>query len=90
MHLLDREQQRMEDREILDQARRENRILLVHDLDFSDLVAAGGTDLPSVVVFRLRNMRPSWGNQRLEQVVRRHASVLEEGAIFSVTETQIR
>ncbi|HEY57982.1 MAG TPA: DUF5615 family PIN-like protein, partial [Anaerolineae bacterium] len=37
---------------------REGFVLLTHDLDFGELVAASGARLPSVVVFRLRNMRP--------------------------------
>lgn len=46
------------DSEILDKARREDRILLTHDLDFGELVAASGATLPSVVIFRLKNMQP--------------------------------
>jgi predicted nuclease of predicted toxin-antitoxin system len=90
VHLIDRGQQQLEDREILARAREESRILLVHDLDFSDLVAAGGRGLLSVIVFRLRNMTPPSVNQRLQKVLDRHDEQLEVGAIFSVTETQIR
>ena len=89
-HLLDRGQQQLEDRQILAIAQEEGRILLVHDLDFSDLIAGAGLALPSVVVFRLRSMRPIYVNQRLEHVLERHAQVLQKGAIFSVSETRIR
>lgn len=89
-HLVDRGEQQRADRHILVLARDERRILLVHDLDFSDLVAGGGRALPSVVVFRLRSMRPSHVNRRLKHVMDRHAQVLQDGAIFSVTETRIR
>ena len=34
------------------------RVLLTHDLDFGELVAASGAKLPSIVVFRLANMHP--------------------------------
>ena len=42
VHLLDRGLHELGDPDILQLAREEERILLVHDLDFSDLVAASG------------------------------------------------
>lgn len=39
---------RMEDVDILKKARREERILLVHDLGFGDLLAAGQAQLPTL------------------------------------------
>ena len=50
---------RLPDSAILEKARNEERILLTHDLDFGELVAAR---LPSVVVFRLRSMQPEMLN----------------------------
>lgn len=89
-HLIDRGEQQLEDPQVLTLAHEEDRILLVHDLDFSDLVAGGGMTLPSVVIFRLRSMRPVNVNRRLEHLLERHARVLQEGAIFSVSEARIR
>ena len=89
-HLIDRGEQQLEDHQVLALAQEEDRILLVHDLDFSDLVAGAGMSLPSVVIFRLRSMRPVNVNRRLEHLLERHAGVLQEGAIFSVSEAQIR
>ncbi len=89
-HLMDRGEEQLEDHQVLALAQEENRILLVHDLDFSDLVAGAGMALPSVVIFRLRSMRPTNVNRRLEDLLERHAQVLREGAIFSVSEVQIR
>ena len=48
--------ERLSDSEILRLAIDENRIVLTHDLDFGELVAASGSILPSVVVFRLRSI----------------------------------
>ena len=81
---------RMEDSAILDKAREESRILLTHDLDFGELIAASGARLPSIVVFRLRNMRPDRVNRYLESIVSQQRELLEQGAIISVTEGQIR
>ena len=72
---------RMEDSAILDKAREEGRILLTHDLDFGQLIAASGARLPSTVVFRLRNMRPERLNRRLENIVSQHRELLEQGAM---------
>ncbi len=80
----------MEDSAILDKAREEGRILLTHDLDFGELIAASGAGLPSIVVFRLRNMRPERVNRYLESIVSEQRALLEQGAIISVTEGRIR
>jgi predicted nuclease of predicted toxin-antitoxin system len=90
IHLMDRGLHELGDPDILALAREEERILLVHDLDFSDLVAASGGEVPSVVVFRLRDMRPASVNEHLKRVLERHPEELESGAIFSVTEGRIR
>jgi predicted nuclease of predicted toxin-antitoxin system len=81
---------RLEDSAILDKAREEGRVLLTHDLDFGELIAASGAKLPSIIVFRLRNMRPVHVNQYLEGIVNQHGELLEQGAIISVTEGHIR
>ena len=43
--------------EIVDKARSEKRVILTHDHDFSQLIALSGAQLPSVITFRLANMR---------------------------------
>jgi predicted nuclease of predicted toxin-antitoxin system len=86
VHLREQELQRLPDPEILEKARYEERVLLTHDLDFSDLLAASGASLPSVVIFRLRDMQPANVNRHLEAVLREHAQELRSGAIVSVTE----
>jgi len=90
IHLLDRGLHELSAPDILALALEEERILLVHDLDFSDLVAASGGEVPSVVVFRLRDMRPASVNEHLRLLLDRHPKELAGGAIFSVTEGRIR
>ena len=89
-HLHEEGLDRLDDATILAKARDEDRILLTHDLDFGDLVAATGARLPSVVVFRLRNMRPDRVNRWLQQLMAQHGAVLSKGAIASVTEGRVR
>ena len=90
VHLLERGAAQARDPDILQWAREEDRILLTHDLDFSELVAASQGDLPSVIVFRLRDMTPDSVNEHLDRVLTRHPQPLEKGAIFSVQEGRIR
>ena len=82
--------ERMSDADILEKARREGFVVLTHDLDFGELIAISGAKLPSVVTFRLRNMRPTNINRYLQNLVSNHQDTLEEGAVFSVTENHIR
>jgi len=89
-HIHDQELDRATDSDILKKAREERRILLTHDLDFGELLAASGTVSPSVIIFRLRNMHPDRVNTSLESIIDKHASLLEQGVIISVDEGQIR
>jgi predicted nuclease of predicted toxin-antitoxin system len=89
-HLQQQGLYRMKDSEILEKARKEGCIVLTHDLDFGDLLAASGADLPSVVIFRLRNMRPEHVNRYLLKIISQFPEALEHGAIITVTEGRIR
>lgn len=90
VHLHDQSLDRLEDSAILAKAQEEDRILLTHDLDFGELIAVSGVRLPSIVVFRLRNMRPEMVSRYLQGIIDQHWESLEKGAIISVTEGQIR
>ncbi len=89
-HLIEEGLHKLPDADIFEKARNEGAILLTHDLDFTDLVAASGERLPSVVLFRLSSMRPENVNRYLELVMENHGQVLAEGAMVSVTERRIR
>ena len=89
-HLTEEGLHRMTDSAILRKAREENYVLLTHDLDFGELVASSGSQLPSVIVFRLRNMRPENVNHHLIQIIENHNDLLEIGIFVSVTEGRIR
>jgi predicted nuclease of predicted toxin-antitoxin system len=89
-HLYQSGLDRLPDSEILARAVRDQRVVITHDLDFPNLLAASSADLPSVIVFRLRNMRPERVIPRLSSVLGSHSSDLEKGAVLSVSELQIR
>lgn len=90
IHLHDQGLDRLSDAAILAKARDEERILLTHDLDFGEIVALSGTRLPSVITFRLRNMRPHQVNSYLHAIITQHQGILEQGAIVTVAAGRIR
>jgi predicted nuclease of predicted toxin-antitoxin system len=90
VHLHEQGLDQLSDTAILCKARDEGRVLLTHDLDFGDLMAASGAELSSVVIFRLRDMRPERVNAYLGELVSRYQQALEEGVILSIKEGQIR
>lgn len=90
VHLHDHGLDRLSDQAILEKTQAEGRVVLTHDLDFGELMAASGAALPSVVIFRLRNMRPENVNRHFREIVVRYREALEKGAILSVTEGQVR
>ena len=89
-HLGEQGLHRMPDPDILQKAREEGRVLLTHDLDFGDILAASGDQSPSVIVFRLHSMRPGSVNMYLTRVIHEFGDSLDDGSIISVTEGQIR
>ena len=89
-HLQQQGLHRLKDSAILEKARKEGCILLTHDLDFGDLLAASGADLPSVIIFRLRNMRPERVDLHLLTIISQHLKALEDGVIITVTEGRVR
>jgi len=90
VHLHELELDRLPDLDILARARREGQILLTSDLGFGDLLAHSGAGLPSVIIFRLSNMRPASVNAHLDLALRQFADDLAAGAILSVTDRRVR
>ena len=90
VHLSEQGLERLPDPGIVGKARQEERIMLVNDLGFGELVAASGARLPSVITFRLRNMHPDRVNGALQRLLPQHGDALERGAMISVTEGQVR
>jgi predicted nuclease of predicted toxin-antitoxin system len=89
-HLQQQGLHRLSDSEILQKAQLDGSILLTLDLDFGDLLAASEAELPSVIIFRLRNMRPERVNEHLTSILTKHAKELEKGSIITITEGAIR
>ena len=90
IHLLERRLNRMVDGDILQMAQQEGRVLLTNDLDFGELLAASGGVLPSVIIFRLKDMRPKNVIRHLDSILKNHSQSLNIGAVLSVTEQKLR
>jgi len=90
IHLHEEGLNRMLDGEILGKARQEGRILLTHDLGFGDLLAASGGSLPSVIIFRLKDMRAPNVSRHLFSIIKQQSDALQRGVVCSVTEKKIR
>ena len=90
IHLREERLHKISDIEIIEKARRENRIILTCDLDFGDIMAMSSGICPSVIIFRLENETPKNVNRRLEQVLDESFDALEKGAIISVEEVRHR
>ena len=90
IHLLEEGLTRLPDPEILGKARAEGRIVLTFDLDFGDLLVAGGYSLPSAVIFRLRNQTPASVTPKLLNLLRDRGKALVEGAVVIVADAGYR
>jgi predicted nuclease of predicted toxin-antitoxin system len=89
-HLFEEHLERLTDQKIIEKARHESRVLLTHDLDFSEIMAASGARMPSVITLRLRNMHPDNVNRHLDAVIADQAQLLTQGVMVSVTEGRVR
>ncbi len=90
VHLHDEGLDRLSDEKILEKTRREQRVVLTHDLDFGDLMALSQREGPSVIIFRLQDMRPITVQIYLVEILNHHSDVLEQGIVASVSERRIR
>jgi predicted nuclease of predicted toxin-antitoxin system len=78
------------DREILDLARRENRILVTQDLDFSSLLALGGFDRPSLITLRMSVSDPEVVTRKLLDLLPELQDRLVKGCAVSVDDFSYR
>jgi predicted nuclease of predicted toxin-antitoxin system len=90
LHLVEQNLERMQDAEIIKKADDEDRIILTHDLDFSRLLALSGRAKPSVITFRLSDMRPKSVTSKTTTIIEKFENDLTKGAAIVVTDKGIR
>lgn len=78
------------DREILELARREDRVVVTQDMDFSALLAVEGFHRPSLVTLRLLETGPETVIRRLLQVLPQVEAALRQGSAVTVEDTVVR
>jgi len=90
LHLRDQQLQRIDDNAIVSKACLEERVILTHDLDFSRIVALSGSRVPSVITFRLTDMRPGSVITVLDQALRTLSVEIDKGAMITASDRSIR
>jgi predicted nuclease of predicted toxin-antitoxin system len=89
-HVRDYGMQRAPDREVIERAQAESRVLLTFDLDFGEILALGVLRHPSVVLFRLAKETSAAVNLRLAAVLAAQSSALDGGALVLVEDSRYR
>ncbi|MBI2265288.1 MAG: DUF5615 family PIN-like protein [Armatimonadetes bacterium] len=78
------------DREILDYARSEGRVVVTQDLDFSALLALGGHSTPSLITLRLLSSDPQTVSGKLLEVFSDLETSIADGCAVTIEDTAVR
>ena len=78
------------DTEIMGYARQHHKVVLTHDLDFGEILAATGGEKPSVVQIRSDDLRFNVIGQLLLTALRQVEGDLERGALVTVSPPRTR
>ncbi len=75
---------------IMERAHRENRVIVSQDTDFGTLLVTSGSPKPSVILFRMRDGRPTSQVRSLLSNLHTLHQSLEDGAIVVMEDAKIR
>ena len=78
------------DRKIVEAAKKEDRVIITQDLDFSQIISFSGEKIPALISLRLSSSRIEIINKRLEKVLPMIESDIEKGSIVVVEDNRIR
>ena len=81
---------RASDKSIMAWARQNGYVVFTRDLDFGTLLATTFTNTRSVIQVRAKDIMPQTLGNLLMEVLREHESVLDSGALLTVTEDRTR
>ena len=78
------------DEKIVETAKKERRVIITQDLDFSEIISLTGKKAPSLISLRLSSSRIEYVNKRLEEVLPKIEYDIEKGSIIVVEDSRIR
>jgi predicted nuclease of predicted toxin-antitoxin system len=78
------------DREIMDYARKNDFVVLTHDLDFGAILATTHGDKPSVVQIRADDLNPDAIGRHVVGALRQMAAELDAGALLTIEPNRAR
>ncbi len=90
VHAREIEMQEATDREILDYAARESRVVITLDRDFPQILALTAVTRPSVVLVRQQRLRAAEVAAVITSIWREYETVLDQGSVVKVSAKGIR
>ncbi len=81
---------RASDEQIIDYARRENRIIITLDADFHTIIAVENAQTPSVIRIRQEGLKADKLAELIKRIWPKIQSQIETGALVTVNEKSIR
>jgi predicted nuclease of predicted toxin-antitoxin system len=74
----------------MEYARSNGYIVFTHDLDFGILLALTHNTGPSVIQVRSQNVTPEYLSETIVDVLFKHKSIIENGALVTVCKNKLR
>lgn len=78
------------DQKVLELARKEDRVIVTQDLDFSALLALGGYGKPSLISLRLTRSDPGTVSKKLSEIVPGKEKELRQGCAITIDDRYVR
>lgn len=75
---------------LFEYAKKNDYLILTHDLDFGAILAHSGEDGPSVVQIRANNIIPELYGKKIVSSIKQAETYLKEGALVVIDETRSR
>lgn len=89
-HVGDIGMSRADDPQIVKLAKKDNEVIITHDLDYGDILALSGERNPSVLIFRVKNTHPSHLMSLLDKYLEKLLESYEKGAITIIEDAGVR
>jgi predicted nuclease of predicted toxin-antitoxin system len=78
------------DSELMFWAKENEYVVLTHDLDFGDILAATKAEAPSVIQLRTQDIRPESSSLAIISALNQFRGQLESGALIVIDQNKVR